>query len=85
MVSVLPIKYCVELVDPLDEPLEEEPLDDPPDDVPPLNPEPEPSLTVPLGVCIVTPLVENTTLPLLSVRYVVIPAEDNLLNAVGVG
>ena len=63
MVSVLPIKVCVEELLPEDEP--ELPEEDPPEDVP----DPEPPLTVlPPGNVIVAPLVENTTFPSLSVR-----------------
>ena len=56
-VSVLPMKYCVESEDSLEEdppdvePLEEPPEDEPPEDEPPeITPEPEPVVSVlPLG------------------------------------
>ena len=64
MVSVLPIKYCVE-----PELLPEDEPDPPEEDPPPIVPDPEPSLTVsPPGNVIVAPLVENIILPLKSVR-----------------
>ena len=87
-VSVFPIKYCVELDDPLDdEPLDEEPLDEPPLDEPPLeSPLPEPVLSVvPLGKVNTAPLVENTTFPFLSVRYTETPAEESLFKVSEVG
>ena len=57
--SVLPIKYSLELVVPLEE--DPEPLDEDPD---PLVPEPDPLLSVvPPGRVRVAPLVENTTFP----------------------
>ena len=87
-VSVLPIKYCVELDDPLDdEPLDEEPLDEPPLDEPPLeSPLPEPVLSVvPLGKVNTAPLVENTMFPLLSVRYTETPAAESLFKVADVG
>ena len=84
MVSVLPMKYSVELVLPLDEepellePLEEEPE--------PLVPDPEPEVSVPPpGKVRVAPLVENITSPFLSVRYTEIPAEESLPRASDVG
>ena len=92
-VSVFPIKYCVELDEPLDdeplddEPLDEEPLDEPPLDEPPLeSPLPEPVLSVvPLGKVNTAPLVENTMSPFLSVRYTETPAEESLFKVADVG
>lgn len=86
LVSVLPIKYSLELVVPLDEdPLEEdpEPLEEEPEL---LVPEPEPEASVPPpGNVRVAPLVENTMLPLVSVLYTVTPAEESLPSASDVG
>ena len=84
MVSVLPMKYSVELVLPLDEEPELlEPLDEEPE---PLVPEPDPLLSVvPPGRVRVAPLVENTTLPFVSVLYTVTPAEESLPSASDVG
>ena len=67
LVSVLPIKYSVEDDE---EPLEDEPDELLPDELPPeVVPDPDPPLTVPPpGRVKVAPLVENTTLPFLSVR-----------------
>ena len=59
LVSVLPIKYSVELVVPLEE--EPDPLEEEPEL---LVPEPEPEVSVPPpGKVRVAPLVENTTCP----------------------
>ena len=60
-------------------------MDEPPE-VPPDVPEPEPPLTdEPPGKVKVVPLVENTTLPFWSVRYIEIPAVESLPNASEVG
>ena len=73
-VSVLPMKYSVVLDDP--EPLDEpEPLD---------VPDPEVSV-LPPGNVRVAPFVENTILPLRSVRYTEMPADESLLSASVVG
>ena len=70
LVSVLPMKYCVVADEPLvvppdDEFPEEEPFEEPPEIVP----EPDPVLSLePFGKVSVTPFVENTTFPFLSVR-----------------
>ena len=78
------MKYSVELVLPLDEEPELlEPLDEEPE---PLVPEPDPLLSVlPPGNVNVAPLVENTTFPIVSVRYTEIPAEESLPRASLVG
>ena len=83
-VSVLPIKYSLELVLPLeDDPELLEPLEEEPE---PLVPVPEPLLSVPPpGKVRVAPLVENTMLPLVSVRYTEIPADESLPRASEVG
>ena len=61
----------------LEEPeLEPEPLEDP---------EPVPLLTEPPGRVKLEPFVENTTCPVVSVRYTEMPAEERLFNAVEVG
>ena len=81
LVSVLPIKYSVELVVPLEE--EPEPLEEEPEL---LVPEPEPEVSVPPpGKVRVAPLVENTTLPFVSVLYTVTPADESLPRASEVG
>ena len=80
------MKYSVELVVPLDEdPPEEDP--DPLEEEPePLVPDPEPEVSVPPpGKVRVAPLVENTTFPLVSVRYTEIPAEESLERAASLG
>lgn len=84
LVSVLPIKYSLELVLPLeDDPELLEPLEEEPEL---LVPDPEPEVSVPPpGKVRVAPLVENTTFPLVSVRYTEIPAEESLPRASDVG
>ena len=66
----------------LDElPEEPEPLEEPLEE-----PEPEPPLTeLPLGSVRIDPLVENTTVPFLSVRYTDMPADESLPSAALVG
>ena len=77
MVSVLPINTSLFVV-----PLEEDPLEELPEE----EPEPDPPLTeLPPGRVRVAPLVENTILPLLSVRYTVMPALASLPSASEVG
>ena len=82
--SVLPMKYSVELVLPLDEEPEPEELEPDPED--PEVPEPEPDVSVePPGNVKVAPSVENTTFPFVSVRYTEIPADESLVSASLVG
>ena len=76
---MLPMKYSVELLVPPEEL-------DPPDEPEPLEEDPEPPLTLPPpGKVRVEPLVEKTTEPFWSVRYVEIPAEESLERAALVG
>ena len=79
--SVLPIKYSVELVVPLEE--EPDPLEDEPELLVPV-PEPEVSVPPP-GRVNVAPSVENTTFPFLSVLYTVTPADESRPSASDVG
>jgi len=75
LLSLLPIKVTeLEL---LDEPLEEL-LDEPLEVEPPLG-------IVPPGNVKVVPLVAKTTLPVWSVRYTEMPAEESLVRAAEVG
>ena len=78
--SVLPIKYSVELVVPLEEP---DPLEEEPELLVPV-PDPEVSVPPP-GSVNVAPSVENTTLPFWSVLYTVTPADESRPSASDVG
>ena len=86
-VSLFPMKYSDVLVVP-ELPEEPELLDDPdePEEPEVIEPDPEPvESVVPLGKVSVTPLVENTTSPFLSVLYTDTPAAESLLRASEVG